>query len=123
MPAHLATLAVVEVGRPNSSTASFTQPELAQICNSAAVTVPHAPEPLQVVWQLATVQASCGSDPAGTGQHVPTFPATLQALHPLQAAGVLSQHTPSTQLPETHSLPLPHQLPRAFFGRQLGAAQ
>jgi len=82
-----------------------------------------APRPLQVVWQRAVVQASCGSEPAGTGQHVPSFPGTLQALQPLQSADVVPQQTPSTQLPLAHSFAPPQLTPGAFFARQLGATQ
>lgn len=125
VPPHRAALAVVPIGRPNvfGGPSTLTQLALAQTWNSAALTVPQAPEPLQVVWQLASVQASCGSDPAGTGQHVPSFPATLQALQPPHEASGLLQQTPSTQWSVVHSLPLPQLAPGDFFATQLGALQ
>jgi len=109
------------VGRPKASGAPLTQLALAQIRLPGAVS--HPPAPLQVVWQLAVVQASCGSDPAATGQHVPSFPGTLQALQPLQLAAVAPQQTPSTQLPLAHSFAPPQLTPDAFLGTQLGATQ
>jgi hypothetical protein len=64
-----------------------------------------APAPLQVpscpqVDAGWAVQASRGSWPAGTAEHVPTAPATLQAKQPSVQA--VSQQTLSTQLPLVH---------------------
>src|SRR6266511_2410680 len=83
------------VGRPKVSGAPLTQLALAQIRLPGAVS--HPPAPLQVVWQLAVVQASCGSDPAATGQHV------LQAVVP-QMKGVQGWVTAPATRP---AIPIP----------------
>jgi hypothetical protein len=49
--------------------------------------------------------------PAGTGEHVPSFPVTLHDSHTEQLAD--AQHTPSTQLPLAHSPPAPQVWPVA----------
>ena len=60
--------------------------------------------------------AQGGRPPRGapsTGEQVPSRPATSQAAHcPPQ---VVSQQTPSTQLPEAHSSPASHGVPFADF--------
>lgn len=45
---------------------------------------------------------------------MPPVPAQVEQM-PLQA---VLQHTPSTQLPEAHSTPLPHATPKPFFGTE-----
>ena len=59
--------------------------------------------------------------PALTKVQVPTVPARLQASHaPPQA---VLQQTPSTQLPEVHSLAAAQAVPLAFFATQAPAEQ
>jgi len=76
--------------------------------------------PPQVV--PAPVQAV--RDPVGApvvAAHVPTEPATLHASHcPPQP---VSQHTPSTQFPDTHWLAAAHATPLPFFGTHAPALQ
>lgn len=64
-----------------------------------------APVPSQVPLKPqggAGRQPPCGSiAPTGTGLHVPADPATLHDVHVPQLA--VEQHTPSTQLPLSHS--------------------
>ena len=61
-------------------------------------------------------QAGAPAVPAELLVQVPTLPARLQASQaPAQA---VLQHTPSTQLPATHSLSAPQVVPRTFLGTQ-----
>jgi hypothetical protein len=55
--------------------------------------------------------------PLGTLLHVPTAPATLQLLQ--LSVQALLQHTPSTQLPDMHSVPTVHWLPATFLPQLL----
>jgi hypothetical protein len=58
-----------------------------------------------------------GSCPAGTGEHEPTCPATLQAAQaPVHES---LQQTPSTQKPDAHSPPPAQEAPFACCGTQL----
>jgi hypothetical protein len=50
---------------------------------------------------------------AGTGWHVPALPTTLHERQLPQLAD--EQHTPSTQLPLSHSVPAPQIWPRRFL--------
>ncbi len=68
----------------------------------------HAPAPLQLVVPTHSFAGSC---PFATLVHVPTVPARLHAAH-VPAHAVL-QHTPSTQLPLTHSAPIEQAAPLA----------
>jgi len=68
----------------------------------------HAPAPLQAV---APTHSLAGSLPFAMFEHVPTEPARLHAAH-VPAHAVL-QHTPSTQLPLTHSAPSEQAAPIA----------
>ena len=72
----------------------------------------HLPEPLQT-WM--PVQAGCASVwPLGMFAQTPRLPGSAQLLH--SSVQVLEQQTPSTQLPEVHSLFAPHMRPFVFFG-------
>jgi hypothetical protein len=55
-----------------------------------------------------------------TGEHFP-FVAPLHAAH--WSVQVVSQHTPSTQLPDVHSLAAPHATPSACFALHAPAEQ
>ena len=56
-----------------------------------------------------------------TGEHVPAFPVTSQASHsPVHAA---LQHKPSTQIPETHWVPVVQAVPLLTFGTQAPLSQ
>jgi hypothetical protein len=79
----------------------------------------HAPEPLQVVWQLAVVQPGSVA-PLALAEQVPGV-ARLQAWQVPQLAVV--QQTPSTQLPEAHSPPPPQLRPGGLAAWQLPALQ
>jgi hypothetical protein len=60
-------------------------------------------------------------EPAATGLHVPTLPATLQASHaPPQA---VLQQTPSTQLPLPHWLSAEQVVPFVFLSAQVPPLQ
>jgi hypothetical protein len=67
----------------------------------------HAPVPSHTPLKPqggAEGQPPCGSiAPAGTGVQLPALPVTLQDRQVAQLAD--EQHTPSTQLPLSHSLP------------------
>ena len=65
---------------------------------------PHgaAPEPVHAV------RDPCGC-PLGTRTHVPTLPPTSHALH--CEVQLVSQQTPSTQLPVAHWVPTVHTCP------------
>lgn len=72
----------------------------------------HDEAQLPLLPQVYAPQPLSGSVPAVRLVHLPRFPAMLQALHgPLQ---VVSQHRPSTQLPEAHSQPTEHVAPLDF---------
>jgi hypothetical protein len=74
----------------------------------------HVPAPWQVSASHVAVfaaQTACGSFPMGTFVHVPTEPARLHALHPVQVASGVSQQTVSTQLPMAHDALLAHVAP------------
>ena len=73
--------------------------------------------PSQVPRHVVPAQAArVPRGPPITGTHWPTFPASAQASHwPVQAR---SQHTPSTQLPLVHSIPVWQTAAAAFFGEQ-----
>src|SRR4051812_26940581 len=63
----------------------------------------HIPFPPQLLaGSFVHWPATAGGDPAGTGEQLPILPGTLHAKQPW-VQGPLQQ-TPSTQLPETHSL-------------------
>jgi hypothetical protein len=51
--------------------------------------------------------------------HAPIDVATLHALQPLHDACGVSQHTPSTQLPDTHDAPAEQLVPFTIFGAHL----
>jgi hypothetical protein len=69
------------------------------------------PEPLQVpVWQFAVMHAE-SAVAAGLALQVPGVP-RLQAWQVGQLA--VPQHTPFTQLPMAHSLPVVHTRPRGL---------
>jgi hypothetical protein len=75
------------------------------------------PVPLQV----ALPHSPAGSVRAGRGEQVPASPARLQAWQaPLHA---LSQHTPSAQAPELHSVPAAQASPVSFSAVQAPPAQ
>ncbi len=59
--------------------------------------------------------------PAATGLHVPTLPATLQALHEPPHAEL--QHTPSTHWPVPHWFAPEQVAPFAFLGTHAPASQ
>ena len=72
--------------------------------------------------RLLALQRPPGSeDPAGTGVQVPAWPLTLQLRQrPLEAAEQLvSQHTPSTQLPLSHWAAEEQTLPLPFLPQRL----
>jgi hypothetical protein len=77
---------------------------------------PHA-EPLSFLQlpmpsqEFVVVQLGASSTFMGVLVHVPSAPVTLQAVH--VAVHVELQHTPSTQKPLTHSVPVVHVLPRS----------
>jgi len=99
----------------------------------------HAPLPLHVPSfeqlpeaGLLAAHRCLGSDcPSCTGEHVPTFPDTLQLMHKPPVDASLQeelQHTPSVQMPLSHSLPTVHAAPLAlrpqeFFTHVLGVTQ
>jgi len=74
----------------------------------------HVPSPWHVsashVAALAE-QTAWGSFPIGTFAHVPTEPARLHAMQPLQVVAGVSQQTVSTQLPEAHDASALHVPP------------
>ena len=77
----------------------------------------HAPLPSQVPLNPQGGLAAhppCGSiAPAGTGRQVPALPATLHDVQVPQL--VVEQHTPSTQLPLSHSVPAAQICPSRFL--------
>jgi hypothetical protein len=93
-------LSVVHASLPHDVVATLTQP-------------PHAvrvePSHLVFAQSFASSMSHAGRTPWGlpvAGVHVPSLPFTSQASHcPSQAR---SQHTPSTQWPEAHSIEAPH---------------
>jgi hypothetical protein len=109
--------AVVPIGRPKASAGLLTQRLERQMTPAGAVKQP--PLPLQPVSQLVCGQAPCGSWNAGTAEQLPSRPAMLQALQPLQVAADWSQQNPSTQLPERHWVPAVQALPWGSAGTQL----
>jgi hypothetical protein len=73
-----------------------------------------APAPLHALLPAQVFTGKLSSLFFRTFVHAPTLFVTLQALHvPLHEE---SQHTPSTQLPLTHSLGMLHDCP--FFNKQ-----
>jgi hypothetical protein len=89
--------------------------ELPQLVDVGALA--HAPRPSQrpVNPHGGTgVQPPCGSmSPAGTGWHVPAVPSTLHERQLPQLGEV--QHTPSTQLALSHSVPAAQICPKGFL--------
>jgi hypothetical protein len=79
--------------------------------------VQHAPEPLHVYLP----QPLSGSVPAVRAAHVPRLALRLHATQGPEQ--VVSQQTPSTQLPERHSHPSAQVAPRSFFAVQVSPAQ
>jgi hypothetical protein len=100
------------IGRPKGSDGAVVQPLLLQIPMGA---VPHPPEPLQVVVQLAIEQKPWGSCAMGTLEQTPTVPARLHALQPPQDA---LQQTPSAQWPFVHWRSALQTLPSESFATQ-----
>ena len=64
-----------------------------------------------------------GSCPAGTKEQVPAVPARLHDLQPEHCEDGVSQHTPSTQLPETQRLLEVQAAPRTPLGTQVPPVQ
>ena len=95
--------ALVHAGAMHAVPASFT---------------PQTPLPSQPAWQ-ASLHAACGSSPTPTAPQVPALPCRLHARQPAHIPGGVSQHTPSTQFPLTHSAPAPHASPFVFFGAHI----
>jgi hypothetical protein len=54
--------------------------------------------------------------PSADGVQVPRLPGRLQSMHGWVQA--VSQHTPSTQYPDWHLVPLPQSTPLAYLGAQ-----
>ncbi len=73
---------------------------------------PSQPPAVQVV--LSRAHTACGSCPAATGAQTPSELVRLQARQPLQEEAGVSQHTPSTQLPDLHSPAPPQGVPFDF---------
>ena len=72
--------------------------------------VPQVASPLQL--GVVPPHSPAGSVPTGMLVHVPTVPIRLQATQVVTQ--VVSQQTPSTQLPEMHSAPMPQVSPLAL---------
>jgi hypothetical protein len=80
-----------------------------------------AGHPREVPVQASGAQVGLPSEPTGLGVQTPGASGLSQASHcPLQAA---SQHTPSTQKPDTQSPGAVHTSPGPFFGTQSLASQ
>lgn len=82
-------------------------------CASLLQPVRQAPPPQ--AYGAHDVRAPCGAPL--TFEQVPRLPATSQALH--CAVQVVSQHTPSMQLPLAQSVPLTHPAPGASLTAQV----
>src|SRR5687767_85633 len=81
-----------------------------------------APAPLQLpsCLQLArpsSPQSLWGSEPAAAGEHLPAWPATLQAMQRPEQG--MSQQTPSMHWLEVHSPARPQAAPFAFLLAQV----
>lgn len=81
--------------------------------------MPSRPQALLV----SALHSLSGSVPTLTGRHKPSLAPVLAEAHALQPpAQAFSQHTPSTQLPDTQASACVQAPPVAILGRQVPVA-